>query len=102
MPVICCCAGDVVGPAFPTMPVNATSLLSKPFYCGEQNMFSFAANLYTLLYLRLTNQRDVSIEKQAFKYLNLGGCPHLAFVLFAFGCPTLHSAWEALIYCIYS
>nr|QOJ54018.1 macroglobulin complement-related 2 [Ixodes ricinus] len=64
--------GDVVGPAFPTMPVNATSLLSKPFYCGEQNMFSFAANLYTLLYLRLTNQRDVSIEKQAFKYLNLG------------------------------
>ncbi|KAG0416492.1 hypothetical protein HPB47_006391 [Ixodes persulcatus] len=63
--------GDVVGPAFPTMPVNATSLLSKPFYCGEQNMFSFAANLYTLLYLRLTNQRDVSIEKQAFKYLNL-------------------------------
>ncbi|EEC09566.1 hypothetical protein IscW_ISCW007141 [Ixodes scapularis] len=65
--------GDVVGPAFPTMPVNATSLLSKPFYCGEQNMFSFAANLYTLLYLRLTNQRDVSIEKQAFKYLNLGG-----------------------------
>lgn len=64
--------GDVVGPAFPTMPVNATSLLSKPFYCGEQNMFSFAANLYTLLYLRLTNQRDMHLERQAFKYLNLG------------------------------
>ncbi|KAH7984189.1 hypothetical protein HPB52_017848 [Rhipicephalus sanguineus] len=64
--------GDVVGPAFPTMPVNASSLLSKPFYCGEQNMFSFAANLYTLLYLRLTNQRDMHLERQAFKYLNLG------------------------------
>uniref|UniRef100_A0A6G5A6Y4 Alpha-macroglobulin-like TED domain-containing protein n=1 Tax=Rhipicephalus microplus TaxID=6941 RepID=A0A6G5A6Y4_RHIMP len=57
---------------FPPMPVNASSLLSKPFYCGEQNMFSFAANLYTLLYLRLTNQRDMHLERQAFKYLNLG------------------------------
>ncbi|XP_064466508.1 CD109 antigen-like [Ornithodoros turicata] len=63
--------GDVVGPAFPTMPVNATSLLHKPIYCAEQNMFGFGANLYTLFYLRLTNQRNIAIEKQAFKYLNI-------------------------------
>lgn len=64
--------GDVTGPAFATMPVNATSLLRKPSWCGEQNMFDFAANLYTLLYLRLTGQRQPDIEKQAFKFLNIG------------------------------
>ncbi|KAK2723405.1 hypothetical protein QYM36_001916, partial [Artemia franciscana] len=45
--------GDVVGPAFATMPMNATSLLRKPMDCGEQNMFSFGVNLYTIKYLRL-------------------------------------------------
>lgn len=63
--------GDVVGPAFPTMPVNSSSLLHKPMYCAEQNMFGFAANLYTLFYFRIINQRDIATEKQAFKYLNL-------------------------------
>lgn len=63
--------GDVVGPAFPTIPVNASSLLRKPFDCGEQNMFNFAFNLYTLYYLRMTGQRQPHIEKQAFKYLNI-------------------------------
>lgn len=63
--------GDVVGPAFPSLPVNASSLLRKPFGCGEQNMFNFATNMYTLLYLRLTGQRDPKIEKEAFKYLNI-------------------------------
>ncbi|XP_035209732.1 CD109 antigen-like, partial [Stegodyphus dumicola] len=64
--------GDVTGPAFATMPVNASTLLRKPSWCGEQNMFNFAANLYTLLYLRLTGQRQPDIEKQAFKHLNIG------------------------------
>lgn len=63
--------GDVVGPTFPTMPLNATSLLRKPFDCGEQNMFNFAVNMYTLLYLRLTGQRKPAIERRAFKYLNV-------------------------------
>ncbi|CAG2105524.1 unnamed protein product [Medioppia subpectinata] len=30
--------GDVVGPAFPSMPMNATSMLRKPFDCAEQNI----------------------------------------------------------------
>jgi hypothetical protein len=63
--------GDVVGPAFPTMPMNASSMLRKPFDCAEQNMFNFAVNIYTLLYLRLTGQRRSDLEKQAFKYLNI-------------------------------
>nr|CAD7430447.1 unnamed protein product [Timema monikensis] len=64
--------GDVVGPIFPTMPVNATSLLSLPMDCAEQTMFSFATNLYTVLYMRLVNQRNSSQEKQAFYYMNIG------------------------------
>lgn len=64
--------GDYVGSVFPTMPVNSTSLLKLPAWCGEQNMFNFAANLYTLIYLRLTGQKKTDLEKQAFKYLNIG------------------------------
>lgn len=54
------------------MPVSTESLLNKPDWCGEQNMFNFAANLYTLLYLRLSGQRKLDIEKEAFKHLNTG------------------------------
>ncbi|XP_054709212.1 CD109 antigen-like [Uloborus diversus] len=64
--------GAFVGAAFPTMPINASSILQKPDWCGEQNMFNFAANLYALMYLRLSGQRQSRLEKQVFKYLNLG------------------------------
>ncbi|KAF8787021.1 CD109 antigen-like [Argiope bruennichi] len=73
--------GDVVGPAFATMPVNASTLLRKPSWCGEQNMYNFAANLYTLLYLRLTGQRQSEIEKQAFRHLNIGYQRQLSYQL---------------------
>lgn len=63
--------GDVVGPTFPFMPMNSSAMLRKPFDCAEQNMFNFAINMYTLLYLRLTGQRRSDLEKQAFKYLNI-------------------------------
>ena len=56
--------GDVVGPAFPNMAVNATSLLSLRMDCAEKNMFSFAANLYTVKYMRLTTQRKREIDRQ--------------------------------------
>ncbi|VVC38101.1 Hypothetical protein CINCED_3A025405 [Cinara cedri] len=64
--------GDVVGPIFPTMPVNATSLLNLPMDAAEQTMFSFAANLYTTIYMRYANQRNRTLEKQSFYYLNIG------------------------------
>ncbi|KPJ10420.1 CD109 antigen [Papilio machaon] len=63
--------GDVVGPLFPTMPVNTTSLLDLPMDSGEQNMFSFAANMYLTLYMRLTNQRNRSLERDAFAHMNV-------------------------------
>lgn len=63
--------GDVVGPIFPTMPVNATSLMGLPMDCAEQTIFSFAAHLYTTLYMRYTNQRNRHLEKQSFHYMNV-------------------------------
>ncbi|XP_046661974.1 CD109 antigen isoform X3 [Homalodisca vitripennis] len=63
--------GDVVGPIFPTMPVNSTTLIDLPMDCAEQTVFSFAANLYTTLYMRLTSQRNRTMEKQAFYHMNI-------------------------------
>lgn len=72
--------GDVVGPIFPTMPVNATSLLHLPMDSAEQNMFSFAANMYTTLYMRYTQQRNRTLEKQAFHFMNIGYQRQLSFM----------------------
>uniref|UniRef100_A0A1A9WXK7 Thioester-containing protein 6 n=1 Tax=Glossina brevipalpis TaxID=37001 RepID=A0A1A9WXK7_9MUSC len=72
--------GDVVGPIFPTMPVNASSLLNLPMESAEQNAFSFAANVYTLLYMRLINQRNKTLEKQAFYHMNIGYQRQLSFM----------------------
>lgn len=72
--------GDVVGPIFPTMPVNATSLLNLPMDCAEQNMFSFAANMYTTLYMRLINQRNRTMEKESFYHMNIGYQRQLSFM----------------------
>ncbi|XP_015596122.1 CD109 antigen isoform X2 [Cephus cinctus] len=72
--------GDVVGPIFPTMPVNATSLMGLPMDCAEQNMFSFAANMYTTLYMRLINQRNRTQEKESFYHMNIGYQRQLSFM----------------------
>ncbi|GAB0098879.1 macroglobulin complement-related [Sergentomyia squamirostris] len=72
--------GDVVGPIFPTMPVNVTSLIDLPMESAEQNMFSFAANLFTVYYMRLINQRNKTMEKQAFYNLNIGYQRQLSFM----------------------
>lgn len=73
--------GDVVGPIFPTMPVNATSLIDMPMDSAENNMFSFAANLYTVMYMRLINQRNKTIEKNAFYHMNVGYQRQLSFMM---------------------
>lgn len=63
--------GDVVGPLFPTMPINATSLLGLPMDSAEQNMFSFAANMYFTYYMRFINQRNRTLENEAFHHMNI-------------------------------
>lgn len=49
-------AGDVVGPAFPEVPVGTDNLLGLEVMGAETAAFNFAANLWSLHYLRLTNQ----------------------------------------------
>ena len=71
--------GDVVGPAFPTMPVTATSLLNLPMDSAEQNMYSFAANLYTIKYMRLTTQRNRETDRKAFYFMNIAYQRQLSF-----------------------
>lgn len=72
--------GDVVGPIFPTMPVNATSLLHLPMDSAEQNMFSFAANLYTTMYMRLISQRNRTLERMSFYHMNIGYQRQLSYM----------------------
>uniref|UniRef100_A0A2M4B942 TEP1-F n=1 Tax=Anopheles marajoara TaxID=58244 RepID=A0A2M4B942_9DIPT len=63
--------GDVVGAIFPTMPINTTSLLTLPMDAAEQNMFSFAANFYTIKYMRASTLRDKKTEREAFHFMNI-------------------------------
>ncbi|KAF5272540.1 hypothetical protein FQA39_LY07864 [Lamprigera yunnana] len=63
--------GDVVSAIFPTMPMNATSMLNLPMDSAEQNMFSFAANMYTTLYMRYTQQRNRTLERESFHHMNI-------------------------------
>ncbi|XP_014293821.1 CD109 antigen [Halyomorpha halys] len=72
--------GDVVGPIFPTMPVNASSLLHLPMDCAEQTIFSFAANMYTTIFMRLINQRNRTLEKYSFYHMNIGYQKALSFM----------------------
>nr|BAR45622.1 macroglobulin complement-related 1 [Ammothea sp. RS-2014] len=63
--------GDVVGPAFHKMPMNAENMIRKPYGTGESSMFNFASNLHMLLYMRYTGLRQPVTERTAFKYLNI-------------------------------
>ncbi|XP_072379728.1 CD109 antigen [Diabrotica undecimpunctata] len=86
--------GDVVGAVFPTMPINATSLLHLPMDCGEQNIFSFAVNMYTILYMRYTQIRNRSISRDAFHYMNIGYQRQLSFMKPDGSFSTFRSDWN--------
>ncbi|CAA9994703.1 unnamed protein product [Nesidiocoris tenuis] len=43
-------------------------------------MFSFAANMYTAMYMRLINQRNRTLERQAFYHMNIGYQKALSFM----------------------
>ncbi|CAK9297747.1 unnamed protein product [Gordionus sp. m RMFG-2023] len=63
--------GDVTGPVFYKMPFNALNMLDMPYWCGEQVLFNFAANFYTLRYLQKTNQLNKVVLSQGAKYMNI-------------------------------
>lgn len=48
--------------------------------CAEQNMFSFAANMYMTLHMRLINQRNLTVEKESFYHMNIGYQRQLSFM----------------------
>ncbi|XP_074042539.1 macroglobulin complement-related [Leptinotarsa decemlineata] len=86
--------GDVVGAVFPTMPINATSLLKLPMDCGEQNIFSFAVNMYTILYMRYTQMRNKTLQREAFYHLNIGYQRQLSFMQPDGSFSTFRSDWN--------
>ncbi|XP_045132663.1 CD109 antigen-like [Portunus trituberculatus] len=63
--------GDVVGPAFPEVPVNSASLLGLEMTGAETAAYNFAANLWTLHYLRLTNQLQSSLTYRVLTAVNV-------------------------------
>ena len=70
-----------MGPAFPEIPVGTESLLGLELMGAEVDAYNFAANLWTLHYLRLTNQLTMEVEFKVTIYLcnilQLGHAPHL-------------------------
>ena len=65
-------AGDTVGPGFFEPHLDAENLMRRPYGCAEQNMFNFAANLYYIKFLKITNQLQDSTLQDALEYMNLG------------------------------
>ncbi|CAH1779511.1 unnamed protein product [Owenia fusiformis] len=63
--------GDVVGPGLFKDYINAEDMLRRPFGCGEQSAFNFAANLYYLKFLKATNQLEPNVTTKALTYMNI-------------------------------
>ncbi|XP_068231654.1 CD109 antigen-like [Palaemon carinicauda] len=63
--------GDVVGPAFPEIPVGSDSLLGLEMMGAETAAFNFAANLWSLHYLRLTNQIEPGLTYKVLTAVNV-------------------------------
>lgn len=63
--------GDVVGAAFPNLPMTTENILRKPDAAAEQNMFNFGINMYMLLYMRSIGiQNDIKLQNEAFNLLS--------------------------------
>lgn len=62
----------MVGPGFFAPYLDAENMMRKPYGCAEQNLFNFAANLYYLKFLKVTNQLKNTVLKDALNFMNLG------------------------------
>ena len=84
-------SGDIIGPTFPEgTPVDAEQLLRKKLRGTEASAFNFGANLWTLHYLRLTNQLDYIKHRDAFDRLNV----ELAAVMYRFDSSGAFRMWD--------
>ncbi|KAK8389963.1 hypothetical protein O3P69_012881 [Scylla paramamosain] len=84
--------GDVVGPSFPYgEPVDTMQMLRKELRGTEASTFNFGANLWTLHYLRLTNQLEqTAIAQDVFDQLNV----ELAAIMYRFGPDGSFRNWD--------
>ncbi|KAB7502079.1 Antigen [Armadillidium nasatum] len=83
--------GDVVGPSFPNGgPVDTVQMVRKILRGTEASMFNFGANLWTLHYLRLTNQLDYSKHFPIFEHLNV----ELAAIMYRFDRDGSFRMWD--------
>ncbi|XP_069938701.1 CD109 antigen [Cherax quadricarinatus] len=83
--------GDVVGPSFPNEgPVDTLQMLRKELRGTEPSTFNFGANLWTLHYLRLSNQLDYSEVREIFDQLNV----ELAAIIYRFGADGSFKMWD--------
>ncbi|KAL7646788.1 UNVERIFIED_CONTAM: hypothetical protein RMT77_002043 [Armadillidium vulgare] len=83
--------GDVVGPSFPNGgPVDTVQMVRKILRGTEASMFNFGANLWTLHYLRLTNQLDYSKHFPIFEHLNV----ELAAIMYRFDKDGSFRMWD--------
>ena len=51
---------------------NLGRLLRFPGGCGEQNMISFAPDVFVTLYLRRVMQLDAATQKKAYEHIKEG------------------------------
>ncbi|NWS43257.1 CD109 protein, partial [Probosciger aterrimus] len=67
--------GDLLGPSINGL----SSLIKMPYGCGEQNMISFAPNVYVLQYLTKTRQLREDIKSKAVSFMRKGYQRQLLF-----------------------
>ncbi|XP_052791384.1 pregnancy zone protein-like isoform X2 [Mya arenaria] len=60
--------GDIMGPTLS----NLQNLLKMPYGCGEQNMASWAPNIFVLQYLDATRRSSPEITDKATGYMRIG------------------------------
>ena len=59
------------GPVFPTFPISTEYMLNRPLRGTEAHLYNLAATLWSLHYLRLTNQLSSDVMYQAFESMNI-------------------------------
>nr|XP_045599597.1 CD109 antigen-like [Procambarus clarkii] len=112
-------AGDVFGPTMDEISVDHSQVFGGRYFRSTDGVaFNFGATLWTLHYLRLTNQLEMSKARDAFDYLTvqLGGllwrCYNGGFSMWAFTPPSVwltakvlnillaaqHEDWENFLY----
>ncbi|XP_037084851.1 CD109 antigen-like [Pollicipes pollicipes] len=85
-------SGDVVGPVFPTGgPVNTELLLNRRLRSTEASAFDFGANVWSLHYLRLTNQFKLSFARSIFDQMNVD----MAAIMYRFGSDGAYRMWDS-------